>query len=276
MENFKPENIIENKEYGLISKDFFNFQFQFTKELYAKIKKKNPEIQLSYIIKNTEPMLRSQVLDYDEEKKDFLENFKDGITEENIADKAYDEYVKSEKELDRSTVTGPIQKFGPMFYLTSEDENINQITTKNNISFHFSNDFNMSPRELLNINERKIDIANLLKDIKINHPNTETISTASWLLDAIPDKIMEELFPKSFIKSIRLKESKSGWSLGTMIWGQFLDAKGGLKKDLAEKILQNLRNMKEDEYLIDLLEPPLHKPKSAKSNIQDFYNMYAV
>ncbi|OGI76783.1 hypothetical protein A3C57_02415 [Candidatus Nomurabacteria bacterium RIFCSPHIGHO2_02_FULL_33_12] len=115
-----------------------------------------------------------------------------------------------------------------------------------------------------------------MKDIKFNHPNTKTLSTASWLLDAIPETIAQKLFPQSFIDSMRVKESKIGWSLGTMIWGQFLDARGNLKKQLSDELLKNLKNMKKDEYLIDLLKPPLHKPKSAITNIEDFYVMYNV
>src|SRR3989344_9167166 len=198
------------------------------------------------------------------------------MTEENLIDKAYETYLQIEKESDRSIIYGPIQKFGPLSYVTYEDNNLNEKPLKDNISFHFSNNYDMTPRQLLNIEERKKDITNLLKDIKFNHPNTKTLSTASWLLDAIPETIAQKLFPQSFIDSMRVKESKIGWSLGTMIWGQFLDARGNLKKQLSDELLKNLKNMKKDEYLIDLLKPPLHKPKSAITNIEDFYVMYNV
>ncbi len=276
MENLKPESKIESKEEGLMSKDFFKFQFEFAKELYNKTKQRNPNIELSHIIESVAPELRAQVLEYDQEKKGFLNDLKSGITEENLVDKAYEGYVKVEKESNRSIAYGPIQKFGPMYYLTAKDENINEEIGKDNISFHFSNKFDISPSQLLNIEERKKDIANLLKDIQSNHPNTKTLSTASWLLDAIPTDIVQKLFPQSFIDSMQVKESKVGWSLGTMIWGQFIDARGNLKKELAEELLKNLRNMKEDEYLIDLLKPPLHKPKSAVAKIDDFYSMYNI
>ena len=276
VENFNLENGIEKNEESLISKDFFVFQFEFAKELYNKKKENDQTINLLNVINSVAPIIREQVLEYDEDKSIFIEHLKAGITEENLIDKAYETYLQIEKESDRSIIYGPIQKFGPLSYVTYEDNNLNEKPLKDNISFHFSNNYDMTPRQLLNIEERKKDITNLLKDIKFNHPNTKTLSTASWLLDAIPETIAQKLFPQSFIDSMRVKESKIGWSLGTMIWGQFLDARGNLKKQLSDELLKNLKNMKKDEYLIDLLKPPLHKPKSAITNIEDFYVMYNV
>lgn len=279
VENFSFKNPIENNEKPVINKDFFAFQLEFAKELYDKNKEHNQDADFLDTIKYIAPMIRAYVFEYDQEKKDFNNDLNVGVTEENLLDKAYEAYIDEErkwKEKQQSTQEESTQKFGPVWYITSENENIHEESRKDNISFHFSNDYDMSPRQLLNIEQRKKDITNLLKDIKSNHPDTKTLSTASWLLDAIPDTVAQKLFPQSFIDSMKVKESKHGWSLGTMIWGQFLDVKGNLKKQLAEELLKNLKNMKEDEYLIDLLKPPLHKPKSGMTNIEDFYKMYGV
>lgn len=280
IEGFNLENKLEKPQDPGISKDFFAFQFEFAKELYNKAKEKSPQITLFEIIKNIAPELRAQIFNYDNDKKEFAEEVKEGITEENLVDKAYESYLYNERK-DREVGTdslgyGHNQKFGPIYYLTHEDEHSANKERENNISVHFSNDYDMNPRELLNVEERKKDIANLLKDIKNNYPDTKTISTASWLLDALPLSVAGKLFPQSFIESMRVKEAKVGWSLGTMIWGQFLDAKGGLKTHLAEELIKNIKNMKEGQYLIDLLQPPLHKPKSAVANIEDFYRMYNI
>lgn len=274
-----PQNTIEKNEQLIIKKDFFAFQIDFAKELYNKTKEVNPNSDFLTILKHVAPMVRAEVFEYDENKKDFVDDLKLGVTEENLLDKAYEAYLiefTKDKNPVEDTKDEANQKFGPIWYLTAENENTQEETRKNNISFHFSNDDNLSSRQLLNINERKINIASLLKDIKSKHPDVKTLSTASWLLDAIPDSISQKLFPQSFIDSMCVKESKVGWSLGTMIWGQFLDAQGNLKKQLAEELMKNLKNMKDGEYLIDLLQPPLHKPKSAIADIQDFYSMYNV
>lgn len=275
LEFYNPINEYkEEKAKKLISKDFFSFQFEFAQELYRQAQKKDPNVNFVNIVINFTPELRAHVVEYIKEKDSFEDHFKDGITEKNLLEKAYDTYVSEEEIEVQETPDGPNQKFGPLFYLTTEDEGEGAL--ENNITFHFSNDLSLSPRQLLNIEERKKDIHDMLKDIREQHPNTKTLSTASWLLDAIPEKIMQELFPQTFINSMKVKEAKIGWRLGTMIWGQFLDAEGNLKKSLADELMKNLRNRTEDEYLIDLLKPPLHKPKSGIAPIEDFYKMYSV
>src|SRR3989344_4859304 len=115
VENFNLENGIEKNEESLISKDFFVFQFEFAKELYNKNKENDQTINLLNVINSVAPIIREQVLEYDEDKSIFIEHLKAGITEENL----------NEKPL------------------------------KDNISFHFSNNYDMTPRQLLNIEERK-------------------------------------------------------------------------------------------------------------------------
>jgi hypothetical protein len=278
MESFPVENKIEHSEPPLISKDFFALQLEFAKELYRQAKQKNPELNLIDTIKRVAPQTTWQAIEYDKNTNTFADVFKTGITEENILDEVYENYRLEEKaEVENiDPYDGPNRKFGPLFYVTPEDETPGEEAGKDNISFHFSNDYKLSSAQLLNIEERKKDIQSMLNDIKLNHPKIKTLSTASWLLDAIPESIMIKLFPQSFIDSIRVKETKVGWRLGTMIWGQFLDARGNVKKRLADELLNNVRNMQEGEYLIDLLKPPLHKPKSAIAPIDDFFTMYNV
>ena len=136
-------------------KDFFVFQFEFAKELYNKKKENDQTINLLNVINSVAPIIREQVLEYDEDKSIFIEHLKAGITEENLIDKAYETYLQIEKESDRSIIYGPIQKFGPLSYVTYEDNNLNEKPLKDNISFHFSNNYDMTPRQLLNIEERK-------------------------------------------------------------------------------------------------------------------------
>lgn len=276
MEQPNIENKPERGERGPISKEFFELQFEFAKALFERARAADKEASLLGIIEMVAPALRNNISEYDFERGRITHDFEDADNQQLLVEAAYLNYLaRFHEKLQRAdALEGPSQKFGPVYYFTSKDEAPGAPESEDTVTFHF----NLESEEgsSIGIDAMRENMKKMLQAIKERHPEVKTISGTSWLLDAIPPKAIKKLFPQAFLDSFEVREAKSNWGVGAMIWGQFLDVNGNVKKKLADELLKNVKGMKEEEYLIDLLRPPLYKPKSGIAPIEEFYQMYGV
>lgn len=280
MEQSNIENKPERGERGPISKEFFELQFEFAKALAEANKRAGTDIPLLEMVRRVAPAIQASVFSYDAERREFSSDIKPGVTEANLVEKAYEGYLEHVKKEQAASVeidpNEPRRQFGALYYVVPENQHADEQMGKENITFHFAHNYDESAKRLLGLDALRASMGEMLQELKQRYPDAKTLSTASWLLDAMPESVAQQLFPQAFLDSLKVKDSKYGWGMGTMIWGQFLDVNGNVKKKLADELLKNVKGMKEEEYLIDLLRPPLYKPKSGIAPIEEFYKMYGI
>jgi hypothetical protein len=143
------------------------------------------------------------------------------------------------------------------------------------VDIHFKNAENDedSPLSKGKMQNRQQELRDMLIEIKREYPETKEIEGKSWLyaLDSY-----RRLFPESYTESREetVATSTRDVSSGSS-WGQFIDGKKGLRKDLADQFLANLRALKEVTLEGIRQAFPL-KTYRVRGPIADFYAKYGT
>lgn len=272
--NSEQFNLSENTTWEarkplLFKKDFFELQLEFAKEIQKQTGK-----PLLHIIRDRTSTLARNAFKYDGLK--FID-FKPEVTEENVLDFSYEEYLKSEKADISESV--PYYHEGSSgfgcFAYDQADEGGEKKSGEIRIHFYNSEFDTVGPLDKSKIELRKKEIHDVLQDIKKAHPEAKEITGLSWLYN-VP--AYQRLFPQSYIDSLKVNTQDFQWKRGTTIWGQFIDSEFNLKKDLADELLRRLKNLPVEKPLSDLFKegPPLMAPLEARGSIEDFYTMYGI
>jgi hypothetical protein len=267
----------EAKKPLVFGKDFFQLQFDFAKAIQEKTSE-----PLFDVIKAKTGLLRRKAFNYEDNR---FVGFKEGVTEENIVDFAYSEYLK---DLDKNDLEpaeyhpGGSRTFGCFSHFLEKDDS-------DTIEIHFqNNEFNkVGPLDKSKVELRKKELHDMLIDIKTKYPHVKNISGLSWLYNLTAYR---RLFPTSYIGNLEPDYHREQWKRGTTIWGQFFDSEYKLRQPIVEELLRKVRELPveiipEGNKVVDLsrvfegydtgktnLKPPLktHGP------IQDFYDMYGI
>jgi len=245
-----------------VKKDFFDFQLQF-----AQILSKKADVPLVDIIASATSELRKNAFNHDEYK---MLGIKDGVTEENIADFAYEEYLKSVRVQPVEYHPEGSERFGCFYY----DQDSNEPST---IRIHFTNnEFDtVSPLDQTKIQAREKELKDVLNDIKLKFPETQKIHGESWLVN-LP--AFMRLLPDSMKNNAVIDERRMQWARGTTIWGQFIDSQYNLKQDLAQELLERAKELPKDAHMSELFKngSRILPPLATQAPISDFYAMYGV
>lgn len=245
----------------ILEKDFFELQMKFAQELQQKTHK-----PLLDIIKTRTSDLRLNAFNREGYK---MLGLKPGITEENILDMSYQEYLKTADENAVEYHPEGSTRFG-CFYYDQDDK-------KEKIRIHFFNaEFDtLGPLDKTKIELRKKEMKDMLNNIKTKYKDTKEISGLSWLYNLPAYK---RLFPQSYLNNLEMNEDQFQWARGTTIWGQFIDSQYHLKKELADELIRRLKELPADQSLSEVFKegPPLMAPLSSHGSLQDFYEMYGI
>lgn len=257
----------EARKAPVLDKEHFELEYEF-----AKIIAEKTGSNLLDVIRETTCNLRGYGFEFDESGI-VPTNVKDGITFENIVERSYKEYLKSEVN------SVPVRyhdeggsRFGCFWYDEAPQEEVADV-----IRVHFFNaEFDsIGPLDKRKIEERKREIKDVLLDIKKNYQHVKKITGESWMLN-IPS--FQKLFPQSFVDSLKPDFAVYQWHRGTTIWGQFIDSEYKLKKDLAKELIDRLQALEKIKPLSQLFEHGSHivPPLYGEASIEDFYKMYEV
>lgn len=251
----------EARKPFILEKDFFELQMEFAKEIQHKTHE-----PLLNIIKERTSDLRLNAFNREGYK---MTGLKPGVTEENIVDMSYQEYLRtSDEDLIEYHPEGST-RFGCFYY--DQDEK------KEKIRVHFFNaEFDsVGPLDKTKIELRKKEMKDMLNDIKIKYKDVQEISGLSWLYN-LPS--YKRLFPANYLKNLEINEDPFQWARGTTIWGQFIDNQYHLKKDLADELIKRLKELSPDQPLSEVFKkgPPLLSPLNSHAPLQDFYTMYGI
>ena len=180
----------EARKPFILEKDYFQLQYDFVKEIHNKTGE-----SLFDLISARAPELREAIYNFDSKYK--INGMKDGVTEENLLDFAYDEYLKTTAEQEPVTYHEDGYTGFGCFYYNQEDEDKH----KDTIRIHFFNaEFDdTSPLDEKKIEIRKSEIRDLLQDIKTKHPEAKEISGNSWLYQS---ETYKKFFPESYLKNL--------------------------------------------------------------------------
>ncbi len=137
------------------------------------------------------------------------------------------------------------------------------------IQIHFRNADEADPGALSKerMSERMSELRRMFYEIRKAHPDAKTVSGFSWLYNL---ESYCRLFPPSYI---RTRTPVLTWFRSTALWGQFLDSAGNLRRDLAEKFRQCLRDTRTTEQLVSCFPYPLLE---LEADIEDFYQWYGI
>lgn len=283
MENFPNNNTDARKEDGsflgkatwvsrepiTIGKEYFELQYEF-----AKILSEKTDYSLLKIIDICTPLLRTYI--YIQNDSHTSMHLRNGVSENNVLQFAYHAYLQtaqSKKELmvyhpDDSTVYG---------CFSYDRDNMEQ---KKEIRIHFQNrEFDIvGPLDISKIEQRKKEMADMFRDIRMNHPDVETVTGLSWLYNI---QAYRRLFPETYFQHESVNENIFQWRRGTTIWGQFIHGDYTVKTDTTRELLTRLRALQEIKPLSQLYKSstnnsPILPPLQEKGPIQDFYHMYAI
>ena len=214
LNNFEQNSLEswEARKPFILEKDFFELQMEFAKEIQHKthepllevIKKRTSDLRLNAFEREGYKML----------------GLKPGITEDNIVDRSYQEYLKTSDEDPVEYHPEGSTRFGCFYY--DQDEK------KEKIRIHFFNaEFDsVGPLDKTKIELRKKEMKDMLGDIKIKYADVQEISGLSWLYN-LPS--YKRLFPTNYIDNLEVNDDPFQWARGTTIWGQFIDNKYHLK-----------------------------------------------
>jgi len=240
-----------------ISKDYFALQLEFAEQIAE-----DTGFPLESILRNYAPMIRKYAFTYDDDGKICPLASTDGTE---IVEAAYNAYSK---QLSRDPIPYHEEnRFGCMFY-TYENE-------KRSVHLHFNN-AEHDPKGPLSPDRlpfRRAEMADMMRDVRLKYPNATHVRGQSWLYNL---EEYRSIFPESYTKHLGKDESRGSWSRGPIVWGQFLDSDGNVRRDRAELLLERLRAQSKGAYMSDLLAPPLMLPYKVIGAITDFYTEYGI
>lgn len=222
-ESFKSN--VESLEKLLLPKELFTLQVQFAIEVARQTGATLSETLLKYTSAHAR-LFHHPTKGVAEEWGGFVENLSDNP--ESIADSIYDSYLaKEEAEQDKS-IEG-METFGCFSQQYKE--------TRNMFVLHFGNhdpDGNLG-RDRFDV--RQEDLQKLTESIASQQHKEAQVQMTSWLLSI---DAFNRLLPQEFVEAIQDVELDAAQDNG--LWGQFLDKDGGVKTELAEQLLKNIRS----------------------------------
>ena len=115
--------------------------------------------------------------------------------------------------------------------------------------------------------QRLADLAALFSRIREAEREPIRVVGASWLYNL---EAYRCLFPPSYLATTRVLR---GRFQHMPLWGQFVNRRGEVKKDLAERFLERLRRQSSMEHLDDCFPLPVLGLEAAA---QEFYRFYGV
>jgi hypothetical protein len=241
------------KEFD-VPKEIFDFQLKFAREIAERTGEDVVETAKKYT-----GFLHFFNL---KDLKDASKGYVDGLTAENIAESAYNNYLKLRKREPfpyRNEETG----FGCFSYGYNP--------ASETVTMHFKNaelDPKSGPLSADKIGQRKRELTDLLMHVKEHHPGAEKVKGGSWLYNL---ESYRRLFPDSYISTREPKSDENLWH-STAVWGQFMNSNYQLKQDLADSFLAKAKEVP----INDLLSALPFRPLKVQGSIQDFYELYKI
>jgi hypothetical protein len=138
------------------------------------------------------------------------------------------------------------------------------------VRIHFDNvepDEETGPLARTRIEARRAELVAMFGFVRERHPEAKSVYGGSWLYNL---EAYRRLFPSAYGDSRRPPERAR--LSGTSSWGQFLDRRGGLKADLAARLIAGLDTL-------DLQAPWRAFPLptlATEAPIETFYAFYGV
>lgn len=227
---------------------------------YALRKSQIFKLELIDTIKNFTPiyyLIGNNDWEFQEDSiywKEFLERYRKG---EDLLELVYDMYKENFQEYSKH------KWFGCFRYRFVEDEKGYGI-----VKMHFLNDGTSKEGPLSSSQKgnRLRELKELFEDVKKNHPNAKYVQGGSWLYNL---ESYKRLFPKEYINNMKSIYPKTQM---LVIWGQFINSEGGIKKDKAEQFLSRLSQAKTKEDLENVFEFIELFPKCEIKYFYDFYS----
>lgn len=141
------------------------------------------------------------------------------------------------------------------------------------VDIHFSNAEldNEGPLTREKTERRLHELKDLFTTIKREYPEAKYVRGDSWLYNI---EAYKRLFPDTYTEHTEVDTSQGALATGRT-WGQFCDDKLGLKSELAEQFLDNLRALK--EITPDSVREALpYQAFIVEAPIEEFYKKYGV
>jgi hypothetical protein len=252
----------EARKPFILGKEHFEFQMDFAKILQSKTSE-----SLLQVIKGNSPLLRRHVYEFGDDLK--IIGLRQGVTEENILDFAYIEYTEA-----TDTHVIPYHEDGGHRYGCFSYDVPREST---GARIHFANaEFDTtSPLDNSKYEQRKLELKDVLQDIKSNSPDIQEIQGLSWLYNL---SAYCRLFPQSYIDNVVVEDDPFQWARGTTIWGQFVDHAGNLKQESADELLRRMSELPVGEPLSALFgkDSPILPPLKTWAPIEDFYIQFGI
>jgi hypothetical protein len=138
------------------------------------------------------------------------------------------------------------------------------------VRIHFGNYENddIGPLSHAKIDKRKQELKTMFTYIKKVYPRAKEVQGGSWLYNL---EAYRRLFPPEYGDSREVLKEGSRLQ-GSSRWGQFLDHKGGVKPELREQFLENLKYL-DMNRLWEVFPLPTFR---AHAPIQAFYEYYGI
>lgn len=124
----------------------------------------------------------------------------------------------------------------------------------------------VSPLHPSQLEARKQELKALFSYVQESYPYAEEVVGASWLYNT---RAYQSLFPQAYIESRQILSGMTRFQ-GSSSWGQFLTYKGGVKPNLRNQFLDNLKMLDTDKLWEAFPLPTLVLSAPLKA----FYNHY--
>jgi len=252
----------ESRREFVLPREFFIFQFRCA----TKIAEKTGE-PLETVIHKYTPFLRQEM--WEERESYDSATFGPLPTMEKIVDNAYENYKKIVKDEPVPYHDG--RRFGCFAFDYDEKSKT--------IFIHFSNaEFGqIGPLDKTKIEQRKIEMGDMLKSIRQDYPESKVVQGASWLYNM---EAYRRLFPSEYSAGRKIDENVGSWKIGTKIWGQFLDSNYRLKQEVVDQFLSRIEEIPQgiepDKFSGELLSALPNPPLKVHAPIDKFYQFYGV
>jgi hypothetical protein len=192
--------------------------------------------------------------DFSSSNPTWEEYLKGVVQTENLSEWTYYFYL-IQKEKSESI---PISPFGCFSYKVLPENKIR-------LHFHNSEDNNHSPLSKGRMYIRLSELKSMFTDIKENIRYPTTVIGASWLYNI---EAYRRLFPPEYLMTARVQENSFQFF---PLWGQFIDRRGQIKRDVSESFLERLNQ----QYSMDGIENCFpYQVLTLESAVQEFYWFY--
>ena len=258
-----------------------NLQFVYPKRLYetefafAKLMAGRQGISVFEAVEKYAPLVNKAIRTEDKDK-----TLLPGITEENLLEAGYEEVLERRKSYSKEGLTYQHKeenRFGCFYYRYQKDQQA--------IALHFFNaeaeeefingkDMSKGPLSKEKFERRRHELKDMFTDIKERYPDVKYVVGRSNLYNV---EAYRRLYPDTYEVG-DIDYDPELWAGNTDIWGQFLGGNDkepgqyGFKDELAQEFLKKAESVPLDR-LADALPNP---PRTARGDIQDFYDLYGI